>query len=121
MVNVSKEFPEQIQEIQERPLSSSEQERLEKYVKNYSFSIKKRLQSKHFISTYGDLNFSIREIFNHSEIIEKALRESGYNFSLSSFTFTRGQHKYYALVDYAYYKGKPHLYDDLANSILDQE
>ena len=118
---MSKDFIEQLQEIQERPLNDNEQEHLKKYVQNNSFFIKKRLQNKHFISTYGDPQFSVREIFNHSEVIEKALRESGYNFTLTYFTFERGQRKYYALIDLDYYRDKPHLLDDLANRIYDQE
>ena len=118
---MNKGFIEQLQEIQERPLNGKEQEHLKKYVQDNSFSIKRRLQSKHFISTYGDPQFSVREIFNHSDIIQEVLQDCGYNFSLTYFTFTREKRKYYALIDLDYFRNKQHLLEELANRIYDQE
>lgn len=121
MVKMDRAFIEQMQAIQECPLNSYEQECLAKYVKSNSFAIKQRLQRKHFISTYGDPQFSAREILNHVEIIQKFLLNSGYSFSLSCFTFERGNRKYYALIDDDYFRGKPQLLVDLANRIYDKE
>ena len=118
---MNKDFIEQLQERQERPFNGNEQEHLKKYVQDNSFSIKKRLQSKHFISTYGDPQFSVREIFNHSDIIQEVLQDCGYNFTLTYFTFTREKRKYYALIDLDYFRSKPYLLEELVNRIYDQE
>lgn len=49
------EFVEQMQSIQERPLSNSEIENLKKYVVKYGFSIKQRLQRKHYIYRHMEI------------------------------------------------------------------
>lgn len=60
-------------------------------------------------------------MFNHYDIIQEELCKNGYDFSLTCFTFTRGQRKYYAIIDLDYYRDKSNLLNDLANRVYDQE
>lgn len=103
-------------------LSENEEEQLRKYVNKYSFEIKSRLKTKHFISTYGDPLFSEREIVNNTDTIQDELNKCGYSFELTSFKFKNNNREYYALIDAVYYSNKKYKwFDELADKILMRE